>query len=76
MSGLDMQIKAGALDRQKLLRDHPLFSGLPVEIIERLSSYAVLKNVKRGAAIFAKGDAGNSLFAVCDGTVKLSLIHI
>ena len=67
-----MQTKAGALDRQKLLRDHPLFSGLPAEIIERLSSYAVLKNVKRGATIFAKGDAGNSLFAVCDGTVKIA----
>lgn len=67
-----MQAKGGAFDRQELLRRHPLFSGLPAGIIERLSSYAVMKDVKRGTTVFAKGDVGNSLFAVCEGTVKIT----
>jgi CRP/FNR family transcriptional regulator, cyclic AMP receptor protein len=67
-----MQAKGGAFDRQELLRRHPLFSGLPAGIIERLSSYAVMKDVKRGITVFAKGDVGNSLFAVCEGTVKIT----
>jgi CRP-like cAMP-binding protein len=29
--------------------------------------------VKRGATIFSKGDSGNSLFAVCSGTVKIGV---
>ena len=72
MHGGEMQAKSGCLDRQKLLQEHPLFSGLPAEIIERLSSYAVIKDVKRGTTIFAKGEIGNSLFAVCEGTVKMT----
>jgi CRP/FNR family cyclic AMP-dependent transcriptional regulator len=72
MHGSEMQTKSGCLDRQKLLHEHPLFSGLPAEIIERLSSYAVMKDVKRGTTIFTKGEVGNSLFAVCDGTVKMT----
>src|SRR4051794_33190605 len=72
MHGSEMQTKSGCLDRRKLLQEHPLFSGLPAEIIERLSSYAVMKDVKRGTTIFAKGEVGNSLFAVCEGTVKMT----
>jgi CRP-like cAMP-binding protein len=72
MHGRDTQTKAGGFDRQKLLQEHPLFSGLPAEIIERLSSYAVMRDVKRGTTIFTKGDVGNSLFAVCEGTVKMT----
>jgi CRP/FNR family cyclic AMP-dependent transcriptional regulator len=72
MHGGEMQAKSGSLDRQKLLQEHPLFSGLPAEIIERLSSYAVMKDVKRGTTIFTKGEIGNSLFAVCEGTVKMT----
>lgn len=72
MHGWDMQTKSGAFDRHKLLRGHLLFSGLPDDIIERLSSYAAMKDVKRGTTIFAKGDVGNSLFAVCDGSVKIA----
>ena len=72
MYGGETQAKGGCFDRQKLLQEHPLFSGLPAEIIERLSSYAVIKEVKRGTTIFTKGEAGNSLFAVCEGSVKMT----
>jgi CRP/FNR family cyclic AMP-dependent transcriptional regulator len=72
MHGGETQAKGGGFDRQKLLREHPLFSGLSAEIIERLSSHAVMKDVKRGTTIFTKGDVGNSLFAVCEGSVKMT----
>jgi CRP-like cAMP-binding protein len=72
MHGRDTPTKTAGFDRQKLLQEHPLFSGLPAEIIERLSSYAVMRDVKRGTTIFTKGDVGNSLFAVCEGTVKMT----
>ena len=61
------------LDRKAILRGHPLFSGLPAEIIERVCAYAKMKEIKRGATIFAKGEPGQSMFAVCSGTVKISV---
>jgi CRP/FNR family cyclic AMP-dependent transcriptional regulator len=72
MHGGETQARSGGFDRQKLLQEHPLFSGLPAEIIERLSSYAVMKDVKRGTTIFTKGEIGNCLFAVCEGSVKMT----
>ena len=56
-----------------LLRRHPLFGPLPPEALERLSSYATTRAVARGESIFVKGDDGNSLYAVCEGTVKISV---
>ncbi|MBV8919902.1 Crp/Fnr family transcriptional regulator, partial [Bradyrhizobium sp.] len=40
---------------------------------DQLCRYARLSSLKRGAAIFSKGDAGNNLFAVISGTVKISV---
>jgi CRP/FNR family cyclic AMP-dependent transcriptional regulator len=61
-----------AFDKRAVLREHPLFGGLSSEVIDRLASYAHTKAVAAGSTIFAKGDPGNSLFAVCTGTVKIS----
>ena len=61
-----------AFDKRAVFRDHPLFGVLSAEVITRLASYAHTKVVSAGSTIFAKGDAGNSLFAVCAGTVKVS----
>lgn len=61
-----------AFDKRAVFRDHPLFGALSAEAITRLASYAHNKAVPAGSPIFAKGDAGNSLFAVCAGTVKVS----
>jgi CRP/FNR family cyclic AMP-dependent transcriptional regulator len=63
-----------AIEKLAILRHHPLFSGLDLAIIDRLASYAHVKNFPAGAVVFAKGDPGNSLFAVCAGTVKISNI--
>jgi CRP/FNR family cyclic AMP-dependent transcriptional regulator len=62
-----------ASEKLALLRKHPLFGALAPELIERLSSYATTRTIERGATIFAKGDPGNSLYAVCAGTVKISV---
>ncbi|HKY85419.1 MAG TPA: Crp/Fnr family transcriptional regulator [Pseudorhodoplanes sp.] len=69
----DNQTKSGALDRKAILQGHPLFSGLSADIIERLCAYAKMKEIKRGATIFTKGEPGQSMFAVCGGTVKISV---
>jgi CRP-like cAMP-binding protein len=61
-----------ALDKQTVLRAHPLFGQLDADAIARLASYARLKSVAAGAMIFHKGDPGDYLFAVCSGTVKIS----
>jgi len=54
------------------LRAHPLLSALGADLVERMSTRAIVRKVKRGATIFRKGDPGNSLFAVCSGSVKIS----
>jgi CRP-like cAMP-binding protein len=59
-------------DKRAVLRDHPLFGGLGAGVIDRLAAYAHTKSVPAGSPIFAKGDPGTSLFAVCSGTVKIS----
>ena len=69
----DNQTKSGAPDRKAILEGHPLFSGLSADIIERLCAYAKMKDIKRGATIFTKGEPGQSMFAVCGGTVKISV---
>ena len=56
----------------EVLRKHPIFSDLEPAAFDQLCRYAKLTTLKRGATIFSKGDAGNSLFAVISGTVKIS----
>jgi CRP/FNR family transcriptional regulator, cyclic AMP receptor protein len=55
------------------LRRHPLFSGLPLEHFERLSTYASTRAYSRGATIFTKGDPGASLFVVCSGIIRIAV---
>lgn len=55
-----------------LLRNHPIFGGFPPDLLERLSSHAIRRTVRGGATIFARGDPGTSLFAICFGTVRIS----
>src|SRR3954466_1685187 len=55
-----------------VLRKHPIFSDLEPAAFDQLCRYAKLSTLRRGATIFSKGDAGNSLYAVISGTVKIS----
>jgi len=61
-----------SLNWRDFLRSHPLLSALGADLLERMSARAIVRKVKRGATIFRKGDPGNSLFAVCSGSVKIS----
>src|SRR5581483_8189027 len=56
-----------------VLRKHPIFNDLDAEAFEQLARYAKHSTLKRGAAIFSKGDPGNCLYAVMSGTVKISI---
>jgi CRP/FNR family transcriptional regulator, cyclic AMP receptor protein len=61
-----------AVDKRAFLRGHPIFGALEPELLNQLSSYAIPRAVKRGTTIFARGDTGTALFAICSGTVKIS----
>lgn len=61
-----------AFDKRVILRAHPLFGKLGPDAIDQLASYSRTKTVKTGTTIFAKGDPGDCLFAVCAGTIKIS----
>jgi CRP/FNR family cyclic AMP-dependent transcriptional regulator len=62
-----------ASNKLAVLRKHPIFSDLESEALDQLCRYAKHSTLKRGAAIFCKGDPGNSLYAVISGTVKISI---
>lgn len=64
--------RQAAGNKLSVLRKHPIFADLEPEALDQLCRYAKHTTVKRGVTIAAKGDAGNSLFAVISGTVKIS----
>lgn len=61
------------LDRRALLQANPFFRGLEPSIVDRLISHAVTRKVKKGAVLFRKDDAGSTLYAVCEGAVRISV---
>jgi CRP/FNR family transcriptional regulator, cyclic AMP receptor protein len=56
-----------------VLRKHPIFADLEPEAFDQLCRYAKHTTLKRGSALFAKGDPGHSLYAVISGSVKMSI---
>src|SRR6266700_5493766 len=71
----DKQAGSPAFSSSKLsvLRKHPIFADLEPEAFDQLCRYAKHTTLKRGAALFAKGDPGYSLYAVISGSVKMSI---
>jgi CRP/FNR family cyclic AMP-dependent transcriptional regulator len=65
--------RSPASSKLAVLRKHPIFCDLDPDALDQLCRYANLTSLKRGAAIFSKGDPGNCLFAVISGTVKISI---
>jgi CRP/FNR family cyclic AMP-dependent transcriptional regulator len=55
-----------------LLKRHPVFGALAPAQLNELCAYATPRQVKAGATIFSKGDAGTALFAIARGAVKIS----
>jgi CRP/FNR family transcriptional regulator, cyclic AMP receptor protein len=61
------------LSQVEILVNHSIFGEIPRTIIERLCALSTTRRVKRGTAIFAKGDVGTELIAVLSGRVKISV---
>ncbi len=59
-------------DKRAMLQNHYLFCKLTPKHIDRLAACMVGKSVPRATNIVAKGDPGSSLFAIWQGTVKIS----
>ncbi len=72
MATAKKSVGSQAADKRAFLSGHPIFGALGPDLLKQLSSYAIPRSVKRGTLIFARGDAGSSLFAICSGTVKIS----
>lgn len=60
-------------DKRAVLQNHYLFGKLSPKHIDRLAACIVGKSVPRATSICAKGDPGSSLFAICQGAVKITV---
>jgi CRP/FNR family transcriptional regulator, cyclic AMP receptor protein len=65
-------IRQRPVEKGSVLKKHFLFGKLNSKHIDRLSSCIVVKFITRGITIFAKGDPGSSLFAICKGAVRIT----
>ena len=54
-----------------MLKQFPLFAGLPEEHLTRLEGISRQVLVKKGAILFAPGDATQGFYAVYDGAVRI-----
>jgi CRP-like cAMP-binding protein len=61
------------IDHAALLRRHAVFGELTRDQIKRLSAYAATRLVPADTTLFSKGDPGDALYAVCTGTVKITV---
>jgi CRP-like cAMP-binding protein len=55
------------------LQANPFFKDLDPAVIDRLVAHAVTRKVKKGTAVFRKDDPGSTLYAVCEGAVRISV---
>ena len=60
-------------EKFSVLRQHPIFRDLNPAALDQLCRYCKTRAIKRGATVFSKGDPGNSLFAVVQGTVRIGV---
>ena len=60
-------------EKRGVLQNHYLFGKLSQKHIDRLVACTVGKSIARATTIFAKGDPGSSLFAICNGTVRITV---
>jgi CRP/FNR family cyclic AMP-dependent transcriptional regulator len=71
-TGANRNSQTQSFDKHALLRAHPFFKDLGNTIIDRLAPRVITTKVKKGAAIFHKGDIGSKLYAVRAGAVRIS----
>jgi CRP-like cAMP-binding protein len=61
-----------ALSATTLLERNRLFRGLPVGTIEQIAALSTRRPYAEGALIFSQGDAGDALYGVITGRVRIS----
>ena len=71
-TGASKNSQTQSFDKHALLRAHPFFKDLGHTIIDRIAPRVITTRVKKGAAIFHKGDIGSKLYAVRAGAVRIS----
>jgi CRP-like cAMP-binding protein len=71
-TGAGKNSQTQSFDKHALLRAHPFFKDLGASIIDRLAPRVITTRMKKGAAIFHKGDIGSKLYAVRAGAVRIS----
>ena len=57
-----------------LLRESPLFAGLEDQEIRSLVELAQVQRFEAGAAIVSQGSAGDALYLLCEGTLRVSAL--
>lgn len=55
-----------------MLQGSPLFRGLAPDVLERIAALATQKSCRRGEIVFSAGDAGDALFGVVSGRIRIS----
>ncbi|HKX98990.1 MAG TPA: Crp/Fnr family transcriptional regulator [Steroidobacteraceae bacterium] len=63
-----MTTRAGRM----MLQGSPLFRGLAPAILDRIAALAVQRGYRRGELVFSAGDAGDALFGVVSGRIRIS----
>lgn len=63
-----MTTRAGRM----MLQGSPLFRGLAPAILDRIAALAVQRGYRRGEIVFSAGDAGDALFGVVSGRIRIS----
>jgi len=58
-------------DRQEILAESILFSGLAVDDLAKLAEIGQVKKYERGESIFFEGDEGNGFYMIMEGKVKI-----
>lgn len=57
-----------------LLKQIPLFEGLPDELLEQLATKMVADSLNDGETLFRKGDPGNAMYVITRGWVKITTV--
>lgn len=62
------------VDKAAILGSHDFFRDLPADLLSRIAERSRIVTYGSGAVIFAKDDQGDSLLAVIEGMVKISIL--
>ena len=59
------------MDKEELLRNVDLFSGLKKKAIQSLAEFCVERSFKKDEILVKQGDSGIGLYIIASGTVKI-----